>query len=115
MATSAPANAQNAGGGAAASAAPAATGQPVSEQQLFASFLRDICALALPTLYRYLKDQAPTHEVLTPGIQVLTQATQLYEAGEYAKAYEAIYGLYRALTLARLQHPDLPEVTLRTG
>jgi hypothetical protein len=83
------------------------------EDAIRAGFVRELCALAIPALHRYLKDQVPTHEILTPAIVVLTHATRQYEAGDYANAYGLVYAVYRAITLARTQQPDLPEVTLR--
>jgi len=83
------------------------------ESAILASFVRELCGLTIPALHRYLKDQVPTHEMLTPAIVVLTQATERYEAGDYANAYALVYSVYRAITIARLHQPDLPEVSLR--
>lgn len=106
---------QGAQGAAEAGSPPGAQGAAggAQESEILGAFLRGLLDDAIPALYRYLKDQAPSHPELGQAVGVLTEASRRYQQDDPGNAFWLVYAAYRFIALLRKQKPDLPELKLR--
>jgi hypothetical protein len=104
-----------AGAAAAAAAAPTPTpavlvpqGAPDPERDAAERFVQDAAGGVIKRLHEFLQTNFKQFAPLSDTIPLVQRAAELYEAGDYPRAYTQAYHAYRSIGLVRARYPDVP-------
>lgn len=92
--------------------APAPDAQPRTEQEVQASFLKPLIAIALRGLFRYLERHGREQQQLLQIVPTLQQAVHFYAAHNFAQALALAYQCFLAIHIVRAANPTLPAPTI---